>query len=57
MAMGRTDYAVLAQAFRGVGVTVASAEALKAALDQALLTDGFSLIAATIDANAYRGAF
>lgn len=57
VAMGRTDYAVLAQAFGGVGVTVASAEALKAALDQALSTDGFSLIAATVDANAYRGAF
>ncbi len=57
VAMGRTDYAALAQAFGGIGVTVASAEALKAALDHALSTDGFSLIAATVDANAYRGAF
>lgn len=57
VAMGRTDYAALARAFGGSGETVDSAGALRAALERALAADGFSLIAAAVDADAYRGAF
>ncbi len=57
VAMGRTDYAALARAFGGAGETVDSVEALRAALGRAIAADGFSLIAAAVDANAYRGAF
>ena len=41
----------------GAGETVESAGALRAALERALAADGFSLIAAAVDAEAYRGAF
>jgi acetolactate synthase-1/2/3 large subunit len=57
VAMGRTDYAALAKAFGGAGETVESVGALGAALERALAADGFSLIAAAVDAEAYRGAF
>ncbi|MFY8105916.1 MAG: thiamine pyrophosphate-dependent enzyme, partial [Elstera sp.] len=57
VAMGRTDYAALARAFGGSGETVETVEALRAALDRAIAADGFSLIAAAVDANAYRAAF
>lgn len=55
--LGRTDYAAIARAFGGSGETVTSAESLTAALDRAMAADGFSLIAAAVDAAAYRGAF
>jgi len=53
---GRTDFAAVAQAFGGNGVSVASKEALEAALEAAQNADTFTLIAAEIDRGAYDGA-
>ena len=53
----RTDFAAIAQAFGGVGVSVRSKSELEAALAAAQRSDRFTLIAAEIDKGAYDGAF
>lgn len=54
--LGVTDFAAIASAFGGVGVTVRSAPALEAALRTALTTrDRFTLIACPIDRRSYDG--
>ncbi len=52
-----TDFAALARAFGGHGVTVADSAALAQAAEQALARDTFTLIAAEIPRRAYDGAF
>ncbi len=51
----RHDYAALATAFGGHGVTVRDRGALKAALETALSADRFTLIAADIEGKSYDG--
>lgn len=53
----RTDFAALARAFGGHGVTVTDAASLAGEARAALRRDGFSLIAAQIPRRAYDGAF
>ncbi|MGJ4948747.1 thiamine pyrophosphate-binding protein [Bradyrhizobium sp. HKCCYLS20291] len=53
---GRHDFAGIAKAFGGVGVTVSDRPSLeRACREAAARTDGFTLIAATIDRRAYDG--
>ncbi|MCK0150354.1 thiamine pyrophosphate-binding protein [Marivita sp. S6314] len=52
-----TDFAAIAKAFGGNGVSVASKEALEQALHDAVTADRFTLIAAEIDRGSYDGAF
>ena len=54
---GRTDFAAVAQAFGGNGVSVRSKPELEVALADAVTADTFTLIAAEIDRGAYDGAF
>jgi acetolactate synthase-1/2/3 large subunit len=54
---GRTNFAGVADAFGGHGVSVRSKEELETALNTAQTTDTFTLIAAEIDRGAYDGAF
>lgn len=49
------DYAALAKAFGGNGVTVTDRAQLQTALDDALTSDGFTLIAAQIAPQSYDG--
>ena len=53
--MGATDYAAVAQAFGGEGLTVSSRAALAEALAAALRGTRFTVIAAKIDASDYVG--
>ncbi|MBT0958353.1 thiamine pyrophosphate-binding protein [Alphaproteobacteria bacterium KMM 3653] len=53
----RTDVAAVGRAFGGNGVSVASADALRAALTEAQSADSFTVIAVEIDKHAYDGAF
>ncbi|WP_308915130.1 thiamine pyrophosphate-binding protein [Jannaschia sp. LMIT008] len=48
-------YAKIAEGFGGHGVTVRDADALRAAMEAALVADRFTLIAAEIEAGAYDG--
>ena len=53
---GQHDFAAIARAFGGVGVTVSDRPSLEQACREAVArTDGFTLIAATIDRRAYDG--
>jgi len=52
---GRTDYAAVAAAMGGRGVSVSDAEALEAAFTEALAADRFTVIAAEIPRRAYDG--
>jgi acetolactate synthase-1/2/3 large subunit len=53
---GQHDFATIAAAFGGAGVTVSDRPALERACREALVRkDGFTLIAATIDRRAYDG--
>lgn len=52
---GQHDYAAIARAFGGNGVTVGDRESLTEALQTALTADRFTLIAAEIDRHAYDG--
>ncbi|WP_425091055.1 thiamine pyrophosphate-binding protein [Tropicimonas sp. S265A] len=54
---GRADFAGIARAFGGQGHTVASKAELEAALDAALTSDTFTVIAAEVDRQSYDGAF
>jgi acetolactate synthase-1/2/3 large subunit len=54
---GATDFASVAQAMGGHGVTVEEREALRREADAAFGRQGFTLIACRIDAAAYAGAF
>ncbi len=51
----RHDFAALGRAFGGYGHTVRSRDDLRAALDQALKADKFTVIAAEIDRGGYDG--
>ncbi len=51
----RHDFAALGRAFGGYGHTVSSRDDLRAALDQALKADKFTVIAAEIDRGGYDG--
>jgi acetolactate synthase-1/2/3 large subunit len=53
--MGATDYAAVAQAFGGVGMSVSSRAALAEALEAAFRGERFTVIAAKIDAGDYVG--
>ena len=53
----RTDVAAVGRAFGGNGVSVASGDALRDALQDALNADTFSVIAVEIEQKAYDGAF
>ncbi len=53
---GRTDFAAVATAFGGTGISVRSQAELRAALETAQASDTFTLIAAEIDRGAYDGA-
>jgi acetolactate synthase-1/2/3 large subunit len=55
VALGRTDFAAVATAFGGWGVTVRDTEGLAAALDHALAAGTFGVIACEIEAGAYVG--
>ncbi len=52
---GQHDFATIARAFGGNGVTVRDRDALSTALTDALSADRFTLIAAEIDRQAYDG--
>lgn len=52
---GRTDYAAVARAMGGEGVSVRDADALEEAFAAALASDRFTVIAAEIPAGAYDG--
>ncbi|WP_371687478.1 thiamine pyrophosphate-binding protein [Thalassococcus sp. S3] len=52
---GRHDFAAMGRAFGGHGVSVRSRAALRAALEDALTADRFTLIAAEIDREGYDG--
>ncbi len=52
---GAHDFAAIGQAFGGAGVTVRSRSDLKAALEDALVADRFTVIAAQIDKGSYDG--
>lgn len=52
---GQHDYAAIATAFGGTGVTVRDRAALTSALEAAQTADGFTLIAAEIDRQSYDG--
>lgn len=54
---GWHDFAAIAQAFGGQGVTVRSRVEMKAALEAAQAHDGFTVIAAQIDKAGYDGKF
>ena len=51
----RHDYAAIAQGFGGRGATVSDAEAMEAAMREALAADTFTVIAVEIDRRAYDG--
>ncbi len=51
----RHDFAAMARAFGGYGHTVRNRDELRAALDQALKADKFTVIAAEIDRGGYDG--
>ncbi|MEM7642406.1 MAG: thiamine pyrophosphate-binding protein [Pseudomonadota bacterium] len=51
----RHDYAAVARAFGGQGVTVSDRDALRTAMQDALAADTFTVIAAEIDRKAYDG--
>lgn len=53
----RTDVAAVGRAFGGNGVSVASPQALRAALKDAQTADTFTVIGVEIDKRAYDGAF
>lgn len=53
--LGRTDLPAIARAFGGHGVAVGSTSELRAALAEALAAPGFTLLACTIEAEAYLG--
>ena len=52
---GATDHAAVARAFGGHGTTVRDRDALRAAMQTALIADTFTLIACEIDRKAYDG--
>ena len=52
---GRPDYAAIATAFGGQGVTVRDRAGMRAAMEAALAADTFTVIAAEIDRRAYDG--
>ena len=49
------DYAAIARAFGGNGITVKDRASLRQALEDGLKADTFTLIAAEIDRKAYDG--
>jgi acetolactate synthase-1/2/3 large subunit len=53
--LGQTDYAAIARAFGGHGVTVDDSASLSAQIDSALQRPQFSLIAARVSASSYAG--
>lgn len=55
--LGLSDFAAVARAFGGHGVTVADRESLAREAAAAFARPGFSLLACRIDAAAYQGAF
>jgi acetolactate synthase-1/2/3 large subunit len=57
VALGCTDHAAVAQAFGGVGRSVADADALSREIAAALGRDRFTLIAVQIDKEGYSAAF
>ena len=54
---GETDFPAVAEALGGTGVTVRDRAALGAAVDEALASDGFTVIAAEIGRQAYDSRF
>lgn len=54
---GATDFAAVAVAMGGRGVTVSSRDELARAADEAFAHEGFTIIACIVDAAAYEGAF
>lgn len=54
---GTTDFAAVAQALGGIGVTVRDREALAQAVSDGLAADTFTVIAADIGPHAYDGRF
>jgi acetolactate synthase-1/2/3 large subunit len=54
---GATDFAALAQAMGGYGVTVSDRDTLRREAGAAFQREGFSLLACRIDASSYEGAF
>jgi acetolactate synthase-1/2/3 large subunit len=54
---GSTDFAAVARAFGGHGVTVADRAGLAAAAEDAFARPGFTVIAARIGRRAYDGTF
>lgn len=54
---GATDFAAVARALGGHGVAVSSREALRAAVAEGLAADTFTIVAASIDRQAYDGRF
>jgi acetolactate synthase-1/2/3 large subunit len=57
VALGRTDFAAVAEGFGGVGRSVRDAPGLEAEIAAALDRDRFTLIAVEIDKAGYAGAF
>ncbi|TCR66421.1 thiamine pyrophosphate-binding protein [Bosea sp. BK604] len=57
VAFGATDFAAVAQAMGGHGVTISDRDSLKHAAAAAFRRDGFTLLACHIDARSYEGAF
>jgi acetolactate synthase I/II/III large subunit len=57
VAFGATDFAAVASALGGHGVSVASVASLEAAAASAFARPGFTVIAADIGERAYDGAF
>ncbi len=55
--LGLSDFAAVARAFGGHGATVADRESLAREAAAAFARPGFSLLACSIDAAAYQGAF
>lgn len=57
VAFGATDFAAVAQAMGGHGVTVSDRDSLKREAEAAFRRHGFTLLACRIDAKSYEGAF
>ncbi|MDP6342923.1 MAG: thiamine pyrophosphate-dependent enzyme, partial [Alphaproteobacteria bacterium] len=55
--LGTSDFAAVARAMGGEGVTAGDRDALAGALDQALRRDGFTVIACPIDRRGYDDRF
>ena len=54
---GQTDFAAIARAMGGIGITVNSRKNLRTALSDSLNADSFTLIACLVERKAYEGRF